>query len=276
MISRRNFLRYVLPVIGAGLTSAGYGFLVEPFRVSVEKVNLPIARLPLGLEGLKIVALTDFHLQPLTKIEHIQHAVKVANTLDADIVVLLGDFVDSTVHSIHELAPALAQINAKYGIYAVLGNHDYWNNGKVVRAALEKAGIIVFENQGLELPIGKDSLFLAGLESVWGSEPNLRRAMEKHRAELPTVLLMHEPDYADVTSLDPRIAVQLSGHSHGGQVRIPGLGPLRLPSWGIKYNQGLYSVKDMLVYTNRGIGVTHIPVRFNCPPEITQLTLRVK
>ena len=116
-------------------------------------------------------------------------------------------------------------------------------------------------------------IFLAGLDDGWSGQPDLNLALQNLSPGIPTILLMHEPDFADIFSKDKRVSLQLSGHTHGGQVRIPGLGAIVLPDYGKKYEQGLYRVKDMWLYTNRGIGVIWPAVRFNCRPEITEITL---
>ncbi len=128
-------------------------------------------------------------------------------------------------------------------------------------------------NKGIPISAGKGTLYLAGLDDGWSGQPDLQATMQNHPAEAPTVLLLHEPDLADKYSQDKRIAVQLSGHSHGGQIRFPKVGALILPYLAWKYDYGLYNVNGMWLYTNRGLGVTNEPVRFNCPPEITEITL---
>jgi predicted MPP superfamily phosphohydrolase len=270
-LTRRTFLRSGLAASIGGLS---YSTLLEPHRLSLERVTIRLRHLPSALDGFRIAVLTDFHLHPFTKIDHIQRAVQLANSLNPDLAVLLGDYIDSTVDAIHELAPELARLNARQGVFGVLGNHDYWKGPVVVRRALLDSGITVLQNTGVALPVGQSELFLAGLESAWAGHPDMKSALSTRRGNAPTVLLMHEPDYADKSSADGRISLQLSGHSHGGQVRLPLIGALELPSWGRRYDHGLYRVRDMQLYTNRGIGLVDLPVRFNCPPEVTEITLR--
>jgi predicted MPP superfamily phosphohydrolase len=128
-------------------------------------------------------------------------------------------------------------------------------------------------NAGLSIAVGQDVLYLAGLDDGWSGRPDLNAALANRPAGAPVVLLFHEPDLADQTSLDGRISLQLSGHSHGGQIRLPRRGALLKPYLGWKYDLGLYQLNGMWLYTNRGIGVTNEPIRYNCPPEITQITL---
>lgn len=272
-ITRRTFLTAGAGGLASVLAGLGYSTLLEPERLSLERVIARLPRLPTALDGLRIAVLSDFHLHPFTKIEQVQAAVRLANAQRPDVVVLLGDYVDATAEAIHELAPALAQLNSRLGVFGVLGNHDHWKGAKLVRRVLQDAGIRVFRNEGVGLGVGGSELFLAGLDSAWAGQPDLDKALAGRRERALTVLLVHEPDYADVAATDGRIALQLSGHSHGGQVRLPFVGALQLPSWGRKYDHGLYRLEGMLHYTNRGIGVCDIPVRFNCPPEVTEITL---
>ena len=273
-ITRRTFLRTGAAGISAAIAGIGYSTLIEPERLSLERVVTRLAGLPTALEGLRIAVLGDFHLHPFTTIGHVQDAVRLANSLRVDLVVLLGDYVDATVDAIYELAPELSRLNGRLGVFGVLGNHDHWKGAKLVQSVLQESGIPILRNSGVAIRVGGRELFLAGLDSAWSGFPTLDTALAGRRTGVSTVLLIHEPDYADTAAADGRIALQLSGHSHGGQVRLPFIGALRLPSWGRRYDQGLYRVGEMALYTNRGIGLVHTPVRFNCPPEVTEITLR--
>lgn len=275
-MNRRQFLK----VSGAcGAASAlsiagGYGYStrLETEWLSVERVRIPLASLKSGLDGFTIVHLSDFHLFPHTRIEFIREAVVVANRLAPDLIALTGDFVLDDVESIHELAPVISGLNARHGVFSVLGNHDLWKGPRTVTNALEKAGIPVLTNRGVLLECNGQGLFVAGVDDAWSGKPDLTEALEGRPGGVPVVLLSHEPDPADQYCSDGRISLQLSGHSHGGQIRIPGLGAPYLPPLARKYELGLYRVGDSWLYTNRGIGVT-VPFRFNCRPEITEFTL---
>ena len=274
--SRREWFKSILAA-GGGVTLLGgggyvYGTRLETEWLQLENVVLPISRLPAGLEGFRIALLSDFHLYPTTRLEFFQEAVEVARKIEPDLVVLTGDFVQKSADAIRDLAPALAKLNARHGVFAVLGNHDHWKGPGIVREGLEKEGFTVLHNRGVELTHGGSGLYLAGVDDCWSGRPDLKAAMEDHPGVIPTVLLSHEPDPADEYSFDDRVTVQLSGHSHGGQVRIPGLGSPFLPPFGRKYDLGLYRVRNSWLYTNRGLGVT-APIRLNCRPEITELML---
>lgn len=240
--------------------------------LSVEKVAIPLPQIGSALDGLRIVLMSDFHLYPYTRIEHIRRAVSTANSLRPDLILLGGDFVLSKVDSIFELAPALARLNARHGIFCVLGNHDYWRGADTVVRGLKDSGLPVLRNTGVELQMGRDSLYLAGVDDGWVKRHDLSLSLEHKRAGVPAIVLMHEPDFADDFSKDDRICLQLSGHSHGGQVRFPLIGSPFCPPFGRKYDRGLYRTRNLWHYTTVGIGVT-VPIRFNCPPEVTEITL---
>lgn len=246
---------------------------VEPQSLSLERVRISLDNLPFAMEGLTLVQMSDFHLYPFTGIDLVRRAVALTNDLAADLVFLTGDYVFAEAEAIFDLAPILANLKAKQGVFSVLGNHDLWTDARLVRTGLENVGIPVLLNQGVGLQVGGQSLYVAGLEDGWHGHPDLDRALAQRPGDVPTILLIHEPDWADQVSRDGRVSLQLSGHSHGGQVRLPGIGAPILPHLGRKYDQGLYRVNDMWLYTNRGIGVIAPPLRFRCPPEITEITL---
>lgn len=279
--TRRQFLKKVFKLAAAGSLAAvggGYGGYrytsqIETEWLEVESVQIPLKNLPSALEGFKIAQLSDLHLRPFTTLEFLQKAVDRTNQLQADLVVLTGDFVSREAEAIFELAPVLAGLNPKYGLYAALGNHDLWSNQAVVRAGLAEQGIPVLQNAGRSIGVGPAQLYLAGVDDVWSGQPDLNSALADAPPEVPVILLAHEPDLADRFVADGRVSLQLSGHTHGGQVRLPGIGALVLPRFGKKYDLGLYRVGDTWLYTNRGLGVVGPPIRFNCRPEITEITL---
>lgn len=279
-ISRRGFLKAAVNVaIGSGIIAMGgyggyqYGARLETKWLDVEQVQVPLTGLHPALEGLKIVQLSDIHLHPFTKIDFVREVIVLANSLQPDLIALTGDYVLRSAEAIFELAPVLATLDARYGLFAVLGNHDIWTDAAIVRAGLEEAGLPVLLNQGMALDIGSEQIYLAGVDDAWSGHPDLNAALANLTADLPTILLCHEPDMIDTYAAAGPISLQLSGHSHGGQVRLPGFGAPILPYLGQKYELGLYRVDEAWVYTNRGIGVIAPPIRLNCRPEITEITL---
>ena len=217
--------------------------------------------------------MSDFHLFPFTPADLIQEAIRQAGTLEPDIVLFGGDFVYSEAEAAYELSPILAQLNSKLGSFAVLGNHDHAKGAAVVQHALVRSGIEVLNNRGVTLSIGSSGFYLAGVDSMAARTANVRAAFAAHRGYGPTLVLAHEPDTIDYYSQRAPIDLQLSGHSHGGQIRLPGVGPVILPLWGRRYPRGLYQVNDSHLFTSQGIGTVDLPVRINCPPEIAEITL---
>ena len=276
-VNRRRFLtRLGYGGVGLGATVFGgtaYGSRVETDWLQLKRVSIPIAGLPTGLDGLVIVLMSDFHLYPHTRIELIRQAVAMANECHPDLVILGGDYVLRTPDSIFALAPALAQLNPRLGIFAILGNHDHWKGVETVEAGLTGSGITVLRNRGLALDVtGRSQVFLAGVDDGWVGKNDLDAALQGRPQNATTIVLMHEPDFADEWFDNPQIHLQLSGHSHGGQVRLPLLGSPFLPPYGRKYDKGLYRVGSLPLYTTVGVGVT-APIRVNCPPEVTQIRL---
>lgn len=274
-LNRRKFLALSAGAV-AGSVAATTGYLSvnnEADQPVVERVQIPLKNLPLALEGLRIVWLSDFHLHPHTELDVLQRAAAMAVNLNPDVLVLGGDYVTREAEAVFELVPTLAKLNARYGVFSIIGNHDIWTNVDVVETGLAEAGIPILKNQGIALNINNTSLYLAGVDDGWSGRPNLSTAMEHWTEGMTTVLLAHEPDLADSFSRNPRVSLQLSGHSHGGQIRFPGVGAFILPYLGRKYDMGLYRVKNMWLYTNRGLGNVTEPVRYNCSPEITEITL---
>ncbi len=274
-ISRRRFLAMGgLAVMGTVAASSLYFSAHDESQdIVVERVTIPIKNLHPALEGFTIAQMADFHLRPFTKPPLIEEAVAISNSLSPDLVVLSGDYVWKDVNSIFELAPILGGLNAKHGVYASIGNHDLWTDINLIWQGFGEAGIPVLQNMGVTVTEGAGSFFLAGLDDGWSGRPDLSATLADAPADAPVITLMHEPDFADKYAEDGRVALQLSGHSHGGQIRLPRVGAPVLPQYGRKYDMGLYQVGEMWLYTNRGLGVTNEPVRYNCPPEITEITL---
>ncbi len=274
-ISRRRFLRLMLSsVAAAGLSACGgtgYATQVEPRWTRLERVNVRLPGLPLHLDGFTIVQLSDLHRGPEVLAEDVSRAVRLALRQErADLIVLTGDYVSRSAGYASSCAEALAPLAAGT-VLACLGNHDHWTDADVVAAALADVGIDVLRNVARQVA---DGLWVAAVDDVWERRADLDRALEKVPGGATTVLLAHEPDYADTVAADGRISLQLSGHSHGGQVRVPLRGPLVLPYLARKYHAGLYTIGDMRLYVNRGVGLLAPAIRLNCRPEVTLVTLR--
>jgi predicted MPP superfamily phosphohydrolase len=172
------------------------------------------------------------------------------------------------------LEKAFARLQAKDGVFAVLGNHDHWVGAERVRGLLDRCHVRELRNDVVTLRRGGAVLHLAGVDDVMVHQDDLAQVLARLPAEGPALLLAHEPDFADRAARAGRFGLQLSGHSHGGQVVLPGLGSLVRGPYCWKYPVGRYRVKDMTLYTNRGLGSNMWWVRINCPPEIARITLR--
>jgi len=276
-MNRRKFLKQSLTLAGittVGLGIGGYQGFVEMGGLVIEQHQVPLTNLHPAVEGFKIAVLSDFHLYPYVTVELIQHAVSLTNALNPDLVVLLGDFVWRQSEAVYDLIPVLLNLNATYGVFAIMGNHDLRHDkGKIVRPTFLKSPLPVLQNKGFAFDVGQGQLYLAGLDDGLLGQPNIEVAMANLSSNVPSILLMHEPDYIDTYAGNYPVSLQLSGHTHGGQIRFPGIGATVLPPLGRRYEQGLYKVQETWLYVNRGLGSTLIPMRWNCRPEITELTL---
>lgn len=259
---------------GLGGALAGYAAAFEPNNLVLERKQVFLPMLPTAFDGFRIVLLADLHLHPFTTANLIRRTVEISNTLKPDLVLLGGDFVCSFAEAAFELGPILESLNARHGVFAVLGNYDHYRGARTVLCALQRSAIRVLMNEGVQLTRGEASIFLAGIDSVWAGKPDPRAAFSTRKNEAVSLALVHEPDYINRLSKLAPVDLQLSGHTHGGQVRLPGFGAVVLPPWGQAYVEGLYRVGTSQVYTTRGIGMVGVPFRFNCPPEVTELTLR--
>jgi predicted MPP superfamily phosphohydrolase len=223
---------------------------------------------------MTIAQLSDIHFGPLVDPAFIRHAVDVTLGLGPDLIVLTGDYLSRRTDEEPRLIQSeLGRLAAPEGVWAVLGNHDiyYWDKPTV--CALEAARIRVLRNANTALRRAGDRLWLAGVDDVTKRKHDLARALNGIGRDEAVITLVHEPDFADEVAQDGRVGLQLSGHSHGGQVCFPLLGPLRLPLHARKYPRGLYRVGGLWLYTNRGLGVMGLPVRLNSRPEVTLFTL---
>ena len=270
----------LLAAIGAAsLGGLLYARRVEPERVVVERVSLTLPHVAPAFDGYRILQVSDVHLDGWMTPERLRGIVELANKQRPDLTVVTGDFVTrspfySTAHLAPLLVGPLAELRAPDSVLAVLGNHDHRAGAKAVRRALRAAGIVELDNRALTLRRGDGGvLHVAGVDSSYTSQDRLDLVLEGLPDEGCALLLAHEPDFADEGAATGRFDLQLSGHSHGGQVRPPFLGPLLLPKLGRRYPAGLYEVGGMRLYTDRGVGGTLSPLRANCPPAITVLTL---
>jgi uncharacterized protein len=277
--TRRQFF-YGIAAAGAAAL-AGDSILIEPNRPKLVRLDFALRRWPERMNGFTIALLSDFHYDPVFSRHPLLAAIPMVNNLRPDLIVLTGDFVsvpltgDETRGALpaEPCAQFLRQLNAPFGLWAVLGNHDVNTDPQFVTRAIEGVGIRMLANQSVPIELDGGRFWLSGVNDVLSGTADLRATLRSVPSNEPAILLAHEPDFADEAKRYP-FDLQLSGHSHGGQVRIPFLGPLYLPELAKKYVLGTYQVGLLPLYTNAGLGTVDAAVRFNCPPEVTFITLR--
>lgn len=280
-LTRRTFLLGS----GAALAAGALGIYSSEFarhEISITTQPLLIRQLPPAFHGMRVVQISDIHFDEYTEPDFVRRVVQHVNALNPDLLLLTGDFVS--------YGPLPLSFGAEAGFrcaailreltcplrFACMGNHDTAVGVPIVIEALSQAHIPVLFNNYLPVERDGQRIWLAGVADPASSHPDLYYAVPPN-PDGPVILLAHAPDYADVVVNHPRghiVDVMLSGHSHGGQVRLPLLGPLVLPPGGKKYVQGLFRLARMQLYVNRGIGAVGLPFRLNCPPEITVFTLQ--
>ena len=282
-LTRRSFLKlmgaagldFFLLAIGGAL----YSFLVEPGRVQVETVNLKLPRLARVFSGLRVVQISDIHMGGWMNLERFQYVAELIRAQKPDLLLLTGDFLighgftEATQQSLQDIIDVLMPLAKTIPAFAVLGNHDYWTNAKAIRRMLISCGVINLTNTVFSLTRDGRNLHLCGVDYIWEGEVRLQDVTARLSDNDAAILLAHEPDFADTSAATKKFDLQVSGHSHGGQVVIPFFGAPVLPHLGRKYPSGLYQVEGMLQYTNRGVGMHRLAIRFNCPPEITVFIL---
>jgi len=285
-MNRRRFLQGTAAIAATGTVAVGADALfVEPHHVIVKRVDIHLRRLPEAFDGFTIAQLSDFHYDERFSAATIRAAVEIANKLQPNLTVLTGDFVTEPVlaHRRHinlqeaanaaePCAALLNKLRADFGVMSVIGNHDGNTDPDRVKAILRSEGLPVMYDEAKAIERAGKRIWIAGLDDN-PDETDLRPALKGIPEDECVIVLVHEPDVADFISQYP-VDLQLSGHSHGGQVRLPLIGPTYLPRLGQKYPRGLRRVGPLTLYTNVGIGTMGLPFRLNCPPEVTLLTLR--
>lgn len=278
-LTRRRFLQLALGLSASTAAFAGYVRLVEPHWLSIEELEIPIPGLDVSLDGKRIAQLSDIHLSRYFSAENLASALQTVAQQAPDWLVITGDFVGDDARHAAGLVDSLGALQLP--IYAVLGNHDYWSDTTIVQSYLRQANVQILVNEAIEI---ESNLWLAGVDDLWSGRPDIHAALRDVPSGAPSILLAHEPDFFDtVLYEDAPITLQLSGHSHGGQVRLPAskadpagyysYAPV-LPMFGRQYPIGLRQINNRYVYTNRGLGMWPLPFRFNCRPELTLITLR--
>ena len=295
MITRRNLLKFLGRGLVASAALSGYAFGIEPIlRLSITRYQPRPKAWPSDFP-LKIAAIADIHaVEPFMPVRRIRQIVEATNALGADIIVLLGDFVTGMrirTGSVKESewAAVLKDLSAPLGVHAILGNHDWWQDqnaqsrggGKVAaRIALEKVGIPVYENDAVRLQKAGRAFWLVGLADQWALHKgegwyegldNLPHALSQINDDAPAILLAHEPDI--FPNVPERIALTLSGHTHGGQIRVFGFAPMVPSRFGNRFGYGHIIENERHLIVSGGLGCSVFPVRFGVPPEIVLVEL---
>ncbi len=279
-ITRRRFLQL------SGLGAAGvlaYSGEYERHDLEITHRTVELTRLSPALDGLRIAQLSDIHFEQYTEPDFVRHVVDQVNRLAPDLVLFTGDYVSEGpmppvfgAKSSYRCAEILSGVRCP-ARWCVLGNHDVKVDPTMVTDALEIHGLPVLANA--HVPFERDGarLWIGGVKDIGLSDPDLHLAAPRklQAANEPVILMGHEPDYADKVVKHGGVDLMLSGHTHGGQVRLPMIGALYTPPLGRKYVEGLFHLQNGLqLYVNRGIGAVGVPFRFDCRPELTLLTLR--
>ncbi|MBZ0301815.1 MAG: metallophosphoesterase [Anaerolineae bacterium] len=264
----------LLWLAGLSLSVFTYARWVEPRWLAVREVRLKLPRLPEAFHDYRIVHLSDLHLGWGLDRSRLQGAVDLVNLIQPDLVAITGDFIDRTAGEvIDDLIGPLRQLQSRDATVAVMGNHDYYHGVNGVRRALKASGILDVSNRVHTLERDGALLHIAGVDDVAWHHDSLDAVLDALPDSGPALLLAHEPDFADLSAATGRFDLQLSGHSHGGQVRLPLIGMPVLPSHGQRYPSGWYQVGDMQLYTNRGLGTIAPHIRLGARPELTVLML---
>ena len=245
-------------------------------NIDVVEVDIELNNLGWDFHNYRILNLTDIHLGQWVTPEYLDELIDYVNTLNYDVATLTGDYVSYIIDGYEDsLKDSLKKLKSNDGKFGVLGNHDHWMGADTIREIFRDSDITDLSNDVCVLSKGESKLNLAGVDSCTVCADNLDAVLAKLDDDNPTVLLVHEPDFAEESSKTGKIDLEISGHSHGGQFVIPKLEttPLRGPN-STKYPIGYYKIGRMNQYTSKGLGTNSFRIRINCKPEITIITLK--
>ncbi|BAZ38644.1 putative Ser/Thr protein phosphatase family protein [Calothrix sp. NIES-4101] len=255
-----------------------YAYFIEPNWIEINSLQLTLPHLATEFDEYKIVQISDIHVNKWMTQTRLRRIFRLVNQQKPDLIAITGDFITRRQERfIPNLEATMGELQAKDGKFGVLGNHDYWADANLVSRAMAQTNVVNLANSFQTIQRGDGKLYIAGVDDIYVGKDRLDLVLQSlPKDDNAAILLAHEPDFADITATKNRFDLQLSGHSHSGQIRIPFLPPLYLPQLGQKYYAGMYQLQSMLLYTNRGIGMTGLHLRFNCRPEITVITLNAK
>ena len=267
-ISRRTAIKTVIATtVGSATAGITYGAAFERHRIGMTSTTLPVAGLPRALDGLRISLITDIHHSRIVPASDVVHAIELAMSARPDLIVLGGDYVTFGDRAfVGPVAELLGALQAPHGVFAVLGNHD---DDRDMAAALAAKGFTVLKDQRTQVTIRNETLTLAGIRFWTRRAENIARVV--NGAEGTVLLLAHDPRRL-VEAANLKVPAVLSGHTHGGQIILPGVGAIARRSFPVL--SGLGQLGDTSIFVSRGVGTIYVPVRINCPPEVALLTLR--
>jgi predicted MPP superfamily phosphohydrolase len=274
-LSRRQFLGGLAatPLLAVSGVSA-YARLVEPYSYWISETDIFIRNLPERFENFRLTQLTDIHHSRILGIDEIRRVVALAQETKPDMFVLTGDYTTSYRRFIEPCAEALGSLNAPEGVWAVLGNHDHYTDPELTTRALQRRHIAVLNNAHTTLQRGPDALQLSGIDDWTWNAVDWPGAFSGLKPDTPTILLSHQPTVLDLEQTQ-NVSLILSGHTHGGQVRLPFVGaPARFATNDLKYDRGLFRRGGTQLYVSSGTGVIGLPVRLGVRPEIAVIRLK--
>jgi predicted MPP superfamily phosphohydrolase len=270
---RRWFLKRAGMMALGSLPVAGIYPLLEAKWCRVVHTTIALPNLPPAFRGMSLVWLADIHHGPYVPLAYVQHVVTTTNALAPDLILLGGDYISKSSRYIMPVMEVLANLKAPLGRFAILGNHDHWGKASLCRTGLDRAGITRLDNHGIWLDQTSARLRICGVGDLWTDHQDPLTAIGNASRGDAVIMLSHNPDFAEVLS-DNRVGLMLSGHTHGGQVFVPGYGAPIVPSrYGQKYLGGLVQGPMCQVFISRGIGTSGPPLRFASRPEIVHITL---
>lgn len=283
-LTKRTFLKRTLgsflTVLGLGSGGYFYANRIEPNLLDINYQQMQHPFIPRSFDGIKIVQFSDTHLGFQYNLNQFEKLVKKINNLKPDLIFFTGDLIDepNKYPEINQLVPILQQLKAPLGQYCIFGNHDHGGYGSdIYRNIMETANFTVLLNESKPIKLKNGSkIYLIGIDDAMLGQPDLKLALNQVPNNMFKLLLSHAPDLAE-TAVQYQIHWQLSGHSHGGQVKIPFVGALVTPPFARVYTEGLYTIGEsspLTLYVNRGIGTTRLPFRFMARPELTIFTLK--
>ncbi len=270
-----TFLKLIqVSLIGCILLFLGsiYAHKIEPLWFEVTQIEINLPHLDRAFAGYRIVQISDLHVGDRLDRAHLDTIMETVNAQKPDLVVITGDHVSRLPRQHVELLDTFAKLHPRDRTIAILGNHDVYNDPQPIRQALQQAHVTLLENSVYTLNRDHAMLHIAGVGDVYAQQDQLDRVLAQLPPTGAAIMLAHEPDFADEVAATGRFGLQLSGHSHGGQIQLPFYQGY-LPEYSRKYPIGRYQVGEMIQYTNRGLGTVKIYMRFNCRPEISVFTL---